>query len=292
MTTPCYGCKQDLKWHVRDDASEIAKTKQALNAFLSSVGGGTALSADPPNITYFCAKCWALRMGVAEESVASGSAPPAQTLGTDDGGLKCKGIAFASTHKAYKKEGTEDYDIGRVAFVYCHELMHWYSHNHTGFQGLGKGIWGINWDEMTTDYLAANIFPNMRQGDKFTDLTFYNNDFVKFPELLARGFHANANMTGWKKENWEAALQNVRALNDPDAVTLADALASKDAKKTAKIWLNWYFAASAKLKPFLDCFDAIKTGIVANEIKTLTQETEYMASCAKGFKRPTWDDIG
>lgn len=289
MTTKCYNCKSKVKWHVRDTAAETAKVKQAIDTFLGGIGGGIALPPDPPNIAYFCTKCWSKRMGFTEEQVTGGQAPPAQTLATDDG-IKCKGVSFATTHKAFLLESGE-FHIGRVAFVYCHELVHWYSHNHVGFQtSPGKGYWGVNWDEMTTDYVSANIFPKLKEGENYASLTFYNNDFVKLPELMCRGFSTCASLSGFKKKNWDKAVAKVSELKSPEADELLKALTEKEYAKMAQCWLRWYFTSSEKLKPFLECFEELKTTILSNNINTMTlqQETEYQASCAAGLKRPTW----
>ena len=228
------------------------------------------------------------QMGFSEAQVTGGEAPPAQTLAADDG-MKCKGVSFASTHKAYFRDNGE-FHIARVAFVYCHELVHWYSHNHIGFQNMGKGYWGVNWDEMTTDYISANIFPKLKQDANYTDLTFYNNDFVKLPELMCRGFVNCIGTVGFRKQKWEAAVEKVKALNSPEANALLKSLTENDYPGMAKVWLSWYFTASEKLKPFLECFEDLKTMILSNQIatKTLENETEFQAACASGLKRPTW----
>ena len=295
----CFGCRKKIPWSVGDSRTSAEIVHGKLTNFLAglrppSVASALSIAPTPPNYAVFCESCWAKRMGVSEESITeTGGAPPAQTLGTDGGGLSPMGISFAATHKVFVSECKVQYP--RIIAILVHEMCHWYSYNHIGFQNdPGKGYWGINWDEMVTDYLAANIFPIVVT-KKYSDLTLYNNDFVSMPDVFCNGFKACSTATGFKAKRWGEAVENLQKLNDPDLVAFYSALTTAGGAPAVGWYLSkFYFTAPNKVKMFFDCFDKDKTSLISNAYfsKSMTIETEDMfnesstAFCAHGVKRP------
>lgn len=263
----CATCSSDMPWSVSDPVAVGTKVRKTVQNFLSLLGdGGIAVGDVPANIRYYCTKCWLTRMNhpnepsYTEDDVkVSGGAPPAQTLPTTSAARINEGIAFACTHIFYTEKNAVHWP--RIVFVLTHELIHFMSHNSTGFQEVGKDI--FNWDEAMTDYITTNIFSEIATAP-LANLSMYNNDFQKFPELL---------VYGWAIRRDEAAYQAKLGRLSKDVGCLAEALDKKKVKEVALILARWYFTDPSKLLAFVAAFPD-ETRAMRDRAMTLKSETE------------------
>jgi hypothetical protein len=293
MQATCFSCRVDIPWGLGDPVVSATKVQNKLNLFIAGLKppnpvGTLVPGSSPPSFAVFCADCWGSRMHFSAQQVLDGAAPPAQTLGESKGGLETAGISFCAQHKAFLDNQLK-VQYPSIIAILVHEMCHWFSHNHQGLQeSPGKGYWGINWDEMVTDYLASNIFPIVIT-EPYAKLTFYNNDFNVMPKLFSGAFKTTSKLSGFKGETWHAATAKVAALNQPDLSAFLEALVGEKDSAVGWYFSKFYFSDPAKVKQFFDCFIDLKTVIISNSVftATLQQETEYQVSCAHGVKRPT-----
>jgi len=295
MKDTCYNCKESIPWGLGDSQVSATKVAGKLTNFIAGLAppkpvGTISFATTPPPFAVFCAKCWAVRMSCSVDDVEKGAAPPAQTLKESKGGLQTEGIAFCAAHKAFfnNQLGVQ---YPSIIAILVHEMCHWFSNDHTGFQETpGKGYWGINWDEMVTDYLASNIFPIVIT-QPYASLTFYNNDFKVMPKLFTGAFKSASKLTGFKATSWKTATESVAALKQADLDAFLEALVTEQEAAVGWYFCKFYFTDPGKVKRFFECFKSLQATLISNAVftATLKEETEFQAGCAHGIKRPLRD---
>ncbi len=120
-------------------------------------------------------------------------------------------------------------EIARSFIV--HEMVHWVSHNHTGFQNTEKGRNQLEWDECVTDYIARNayfdLYPNSTYRTGYGD---GSDIFKKMGEIATNN-----------KNNYTYRHLSTEVQKD---------LANKEGSITGEM-LTWYFQNPSKLDSFL-----------------------------------------